>query len=287
MSNAYIPDWSEVLAVSHSRGADSDDPRAWSDLRGGWLGLQGGGKKWFDVSGFGNRGTLTNMVPATAWVASALDFGGASQERVSVAAAASINDLVPLSISTWCFPRDIEINAALVDKRGQFFALGWQFYIQGAFADSGKLAFRRDSGGGTDMWGTTANGAVAVNQWQHLAMTWDGGLDPSTSVQFFVNGQEQSLSLSTVGSVGSSDAGNALSIGGQPWSPGSSVDELDGLLATTTVHNRILASSEIQQLFADPDAMFRPRAKVYAAAVAAVGIGGSPMRMESPLYGAL
>ena len=67
---------------AESHGDLSDAPHLWRGLAGAWPMQEGGGVKAFDVSGYGNHGTLTNMDPATDWVVTekgrALDFDGSN-----------------------------------------------------------------------------------------------------------------------------------------------------------------------------------------------------------------
>jgi len=73
-----IPTLSEIMEVAQGRGRNSEAPEQWDGLAFDWPCQEGAGTKAFDVSGYGNHGTLTNMDPATDWVASpygrALDF---------------------------------------------------------------------------------------------------------------------------------------------------------------------------------------------------------------------
>ena len=78
MKCGRIPTLAEAMQVRASRGALSEAPELWRSLRFAICGASGAGDKWFDLSGYGNNGTLTNMDPATDWVTSpygrALDF---------------------------------------------------------------------------------------------------------------------------------------------------------------------------------------------------------------------
>ncbi|GAG15237.1 unnamed protein product, partial [marine sediment metagenome] len=54
MSGIRIPSFEEVLAVSRSQGRLSEAPDLFPDFA--WLGLQGGGHTWLDVTGRDTHG---------------------------------------------------------------------------------------------------------------------------------------------------------------------------------------------------------------------------------------
>jgi hypothetical protein len=83
------------------------------------------------------------------------------------------------------------------------------------------------------------NGIVgaSLNTWQHVAFVWNG-----TTVNFYFNGTLYSSTLSMV-----SPLGTVLSIGGPPWSLGSS--NWPGRLACARVYNRALSTTEVQDIF--------------------------------------
>jgi len=79
-----------MLAVAHTHGAGSEAPELWDGLVGLWPLAAGGGVDAYDLSGYGNHGTLTNMDPATDWVPSpygwALDLKNTAVQYLTIPA---------------------------------------------------------------------------------------------------------------------------------------------------------------------------------------------------------
>ncbi len=99
-----VPSHADILLVSKSRGADSCAPGLWRGLVGAWPLQEPGGLTAFDVSGYHNDGTLTNMDAATDHVvtpmgrALALSSAAAAEKVVAILAPA-VDD--PLTLCGW------------------------------------------------------------------------------------------------------------------------------------------------------------------------------------------
>lgn len=150
-----------------------------------------------------------------------------------------LNDVSPLTISAWIHPRGLgEGNlGSIVDKAFLIFRL--------TAADSGgdgNLTFIR--GHATDLDVDSTGDPINFNTWQHVAVTWDGGL-PTSSVKMYVNGTEVSYGAATAG-VGAldTDVGEELVIGNSD----GRTNAFDGLIDDVRFYNRALSHNEIQDL---------------------------------------
>jgi hypothetical protein len=251
---SYIPTMAEIWQVAQSRGQDSDAPHLWRGLVGAWPFQEGGGTWVWDVS---NRqhGTMVNMAPATAWRVSenrrSLNFNGINT-YLSVPSISGFSALSGWTVSLRVLARSYSqgwprLIAYVQNTLKWIVALGtniaWAAYNDGA-------EYRTSS----------PNNAINLMQWAHLAATYQNG-----SVRLYINGASQShVPIEEV-----FWGNNGFWIGARPT--GGNIQQVhDGLATTIAVHQRILTNSEISQLYADPWAMYRLRAKIYPTALPAV-----------------
>ncbi len=152
-----------------------------------------------DTSGNGNPGTITNT-GSTVWVpgkfGSALNSDITANTKVDAGAPAIFNNLGALTADIWIYPRTAGDN-----NEGRFFDktastgpnTGWYF----KFTNSTRtMQFKIDCGtaGGPDVndlvYETT--NVIPLNTWSHVALTWDGNVDPTNHVHIYINGVEAS-----------------------------------------------------------------------------------------------
>ncbi len=256
MSELYLPDFSEILAVSHSRGAESEAPYLWDDLAAFYPIAAGGGSTAWDVSGFGRNGVLVN---GPTWGVGErgthLEFDGTSSRNVNLGDIDA--PVTALSISTWIRP-DFAPGAAqsrhVFDKAGDDNLAAWRLFYRDVDQD---FRFRLFTTSGVR---NVNNGETwSANEWHHLAATYDGA-----SMKMYWDGNF-SNSTDHTGAITTNNVD--LLIG---FSSGSLANSswLGGL-ANLVFHSRALVLSEIQQLHQDPDAMLRLRSKPHPTAVAA------------------
>ncbi len=237
-----LPTFSEVLAVSRSRGRQSENPSAWDGLVGAWSMLQGGGATLFDVSGFGNNGVLANMDPATDWIVG---------EKGYALAFDSTNDAVNVGdFDSTIFSGDATVTALvrLTDASDSL-----SFLFDKRVSNGNGLLLFSNSGNIRSDWNGDSNsqGVFTENAWQHVVVRRKG-----TVVRHYIDGKQ-------AGSDGSSsaDASRATqaAIGSRSFGFTSS---WAGDIAGMAVYNRALTPSEIQRQYADPNAMFRLKRRV-------------------------
>ena len=146
-------------------------PELWRGCVGAWNpGLGNTGLSLRDWSGNQNNGTLTN---GPTWGVSggqqALSFDG-TNDYVDVPHNASLNLVNAIALSVWVRPtgvfnEGILMKGPLTGSQGVFglsvatAGAGWYFRLNGRVSEG---------------YGQEAGGSPQINQWQHVAGTWDG-----------------------------------------------------------------------------------------------------------------
>jgi hypothetical protein len=188
---------------------------------------EGAGTTTADVSGNGNTGTLAGAT----WTASgmyggrALSFNGAA--HVTVPDSASLDLTTAMTIEAWVMPSVAPSTwSSVVTKDVD------SYYLMGGTSPNGRPAFGATFGG-IPYQITFAPALLAVNQWTHLAATYDG-----TAVRLYVSGVEVATSPRT-GPITTTNG--VLTIGS------NSYDEyFSGLIDEIRIYNRALTVGEIQ-----------------------------------------
>ena len=243
-----IPSYAQGFA----RYADeSDAPGLWKNLVGLWVPALGPtGVTLHDWSGYKNNGTLTNMAPASDWVATekgwALDFDGD-------------NDFIELGTIPTGHPLQLNGNRCTFSF--------WLYQVSGG-DEYQRIIDKSSAGNGAD--GYTVSTEYAGNEgqvslmidgnvigaawpssysysvWVHLVITWDG-----TTATIYKNGKYHD---SDVEADAIPDVAVGMRIGSWNHSTGR---EFKGQLQMSMIHNRVLTPSEIQSLYTDPYGMLR------------------------------
>ena len=233
--------------------AESANPGLWDGLVGAWapsLGVTGGTLR--DQSGFGRHGSN----PA-AWVMTELGYG------IDIAGANPIQGIptpaLPgdLTLAFWIKPADVTSGAYTSDFSGtNEFAtvLGYQSGFYNVYG----VQYPIGNNAANSQIPASGNGI-----WDHVAWTKRG-----TILKGYVNGVEEMSGTITSGDFVPS-AG--LTIGARD---GGAI-RIDALLANYIIWSRALAPNQIQQLYVDPHALFRPRGRtIFAAGAAPPAFGG-------------
>ena len=187
----------------------------------------GSGTSWYDLSGNGNTGTLTNGPTFSGENGGTIVFDGVD-DYVNVANASSLNASAQ-TISVW-------YNATVLPGR------------------ESVLVAKHDTGGswnGYNMWagnntqikvGSTGYnsglGTGVTNVWYHLTLAYTSNV----SLTGYVNG----VSMGTSGLANLSISSNPLRIG---RSPDSFWSLFTGKISVVTVYNRQLTADEVLQNF--------------------------------------
>ena len=218
---------------------------AWDYNRGapvGWWRMDDGqGSTARDYSGNGNHGTLTNMDPATDWVAGknngALDFDG-SNDYVNVGSSSTYDLTSQFTITAWY---NTTTGQYLISKTNTGGSTGFGLYL-------------RDN---TDKMEFVYQGAYAYsdavftesNQWVHVTLTKDS----SGNVKFYKNGI---LAGSTTG-VSFSSSSNPLYIGARYDSSTTFAYPFIGQLDDVRIYNYALSAEQVKQVMNEGAVRFK------------------------------
>jgi hypothetical protein len=219
----------------------------------GWWTFDGNdmaGNYAVDKSGTGNRGTLTgsNGLPTRTIgkLGQGMNFDGVD-DFVNAGTGSNINDLTQMTVSAWIYPRTFGGN-----DRGMIFSkitgggAGWKFSVENS-AELNSLSFYHTYDVNYLNSHAVSNSGITLNQWQHVAVTWDGGPNRS-NVHYYINGVPIATSFSS-GSDGSTvlgqDASASLGVGEN----GNGADWFNGLIDDARIYNRVLSNDEIKRLY--------------------------------------
>lgn len=215
-------------------------------LVGYWL-LNDGGTLVWDYSDNGNHGILTNMDPATDWVAGkfgyALDFDGVDDYADVPNSPELNNQYVTFLVWVQCGITNYTDDAHIVNKYNTNPATVI-LYIDDA-DDTFKFGVRLDGAEGA-VQKVAANVAVDLN-WHQVAGTYDGD-----NIKLYIDGVLQTDINSSSGTI-DIDNPNILGIAHRPVTGGF---YFNGLIDNICVYNRALSLQEVQQLFIAPFSMF-------------------------------
>jgi hypothetical protein len=172
----------------------------------------------------------------------AVDFDGVDDD-ITISSISQIDDLGPLTASIWINP-DTEGEASLGRIFMKAVSTGrWMLFMEGTTGVN-TPSFVKDFTT-TELRVRASNNALTLDVWQHLVVTWDGGLDASEDVKIYVDGVEVGYALQqdAVGSA-NSDSGLDLLMGNTTGADRT----FDGLMEDIKIYNRVLSLGEIQTL---------------------------------------
>jgi len=148
-----------------------------------------------------------------------------------------------MTFEAWIFPksRGENNNAFIAAKNaGNSQATGgWLFLINGISGNQAGLEFVVD--GSTDLVRDTAATTITLNQWNHVAVSWDGVMTTASTARIFVNGKEATYTGTTNGATRPDDGASSLYIGNA-----SSTDRtFDGIIDQVKVFNYNRSQAQI------------------------------------------
>lgn len=207
-------------------------------LVGYWSFEDGKGATVTDFSGKGNRGTMTNMDPATDWVTGrvgkALDFDG-TDDYVAIGGSSSIYSMTTdLSVFAWIRTTDTSWEAF---SGGESDDGGWGLASFSSIGGTGQLT---PSIG--NVWRTSGHTAINDGQWHHVGYTLSSA--SGGTLQFYLDGAPDGSAITSAGAHNGSGSGIRMG------SDSLSQFELDGELDEARIYNRALSSAEVAALYA-------------------------------------
>jgi hypothetical protein len=186
---------------------------------------------------------VVTVLMTTMPLAAGRDFDGVD-DVLDCGSAGSLDDLKAgggMSLSAWVFPDTMGEgnNGVLFDKTDGGNVNGWAFrFLNGT---TNALRFAHTGAGVLDR--VTGNNLIALDSWNHVALTWDGSTT-AANVHIYINGAEVTYQTTTNGNTLASDASQNLKIGNNA----SASRTWDGYVAEAGVWNVVLSASEISAL---------------------------------------
>ena len=224
-----------VMLAGHATAQDCVEPPA--GLVSWWPFDEVSGNLTEDIVG-SNDGTAVGPLPAAGLVDGALDYDG-QDDYVIVADNPSLNPSL-MTLDAWVRPASTT-NFVRVFSKDDFLGSRRDYVLQ--ISPDGFIEFGIFWSPGARTLLTTPPGTVVVDEWQHLAATYDG-----QSMRIYYNGDlvaEQAetrvpADTDTPLLIGEFRAGNLY---------GNSHAPFDGLIDEVEIFNRALDASEIQAIF--------------------------------------
>jgi len=198
------------------------------------------GFRLVDRSGRGNHGTLTNMDPATDWLASgrvALDFDG-SNDAVIIPDNNALNPATGLTLSAWVRQVGATAYKQIFAKASGTGATNRSYglYITGGSGPgaANSLGFETRTSSTVD----NGFGAIASNAWTHCVGTYNGSV-----MTWYLQGAQ----VGQVAQTGNIAAQNTDLYLGQFSSGGFST--FSGQIDDITIFNTALTPNEVAQIY--------------------------------------
>ncbi len=194
-------------------------------------------------------GALLNMATAPSTSTSGWSMAGkfgkalsfdATNDAVDGGTDTSIDDLTtgPMTVSAWIYPITIGEGSqgVIISKNDGVSAnQGWIWQL----TSTRNLKF--SVGGSTDLVVTSSGDPLALNAWNHVALTWDGVFTTANSVHMYVNDQEVSYGTQTNGASIISDAANSIRMGNDP----TGASTFDGKIDEMKIYKQQLTLAQI------------------------------------------
>jgi hypothetical protein len=192
----------------------------------------GSGTTWTDLSGKGNTGTLTNGPTFSSANGGSIVFDGSNDGVQLPGTNLSLNQM---TISSWNYSTDYVQNGHLFEKTTDG-TTNTQYSL--LLGTDGNIRFR--TFGLRFSLDLAAPMTAVNNQWNNIVATWDG-----TYKKIYVNGVLTATSDVLIDSVTANSTGPAyIGIAGN-----FSANPFNGRISNTTIYNRALTASEVQQNF--------------------------------------
>lgn len=207
----------------------------------------GSGGTWFDLSGNGYNGTLTNGPTLNTGLGGGISFDG-TNDFVDVAATAFLGGSGSVTLSAFAYAGSLALPANSIITKMQV-ANDQPAYAM-AVLSNGKFYFLTTTGSanGAQEWLSTSS-VVSINTWYHLAFTYTWG--SGASLRAYVNGLDTAGSWSTGNGNVTFTGTTALPIriGRLQHTGVNTFFSWNGILDDIRIYNRALAAAEVRQLF--------------------------------------
>jgi hypothetical protein len=233
---------SEIKALYNMGTGKHRSGPSQSGLVGWWKMEDGSGTQATDSSGRKNHGTLitcasTYPVWSNGKLGGGLNFDGLDG-YVDVGNPSDFNDMPQFSISAWVYPRTEgeNFNGRIVQKGSGTTPLnGWAL-----LTGYNTATFRVDY----DTADLLETVPLKLGVWNHLVVTWSGGLS-STTVNMYVNNIESGYGGNTALGTRVIDNLQTVKIGNN----NGCTRTFDGIIDDVRIYNRTLTPAEVKKVY--------------------------------------
>ncbi len=191
----------------------------------------------------GDDGTVTGATQGvTGQVDTAYYFDG-SDDYISAGSSVLSGNTGPFTVSAWFNTDTVTVHSqTIVAKDDRTPGNSKRMFQIQTFNDD-VLAYVWDDSTGAYL-GKQLTNYLIPNQWHHVALVYHGGSD----VRLYVDGTERTTVFSggTFSGIDNTDANFMIGIFSLS---GSLTRDFNGMIDEVTVHNKALASSEVQELY--------------------------------------
>jgi len=186
-----------------------------------------------DIQG-GNNGSLQiGATFAPGKVAQAFSFDGVD-DFVTVPNSSNLNLTQALTIDAWVHPSVANQNGGIVEKTvGDHVNTQYLMDLEG-----GVVFFRVIVVPGVDHRTVHSNSVIPINQWTHIAGTWDGAI-----MKLFINGIQQTETVEVTPPINSGNGPTRIG------SLGDNIYHFAGLIDEVEIFSRALSTEEIVALY--------------------------------------
>jgi hypothetical protein len=190
----------------------------------------GTGTTWFDLSGGGSNGTLTNGPTYNSSNLGSIVFDGVND---GVQLAGTNFSLNQMTISAWTFSSNFNQSGFVFEKTTNG-SVNTQYSL---FYNGDNTIYYRTYGLSTlDLNVNTTTAGIINNRWNNIVATWDG-----TNKRIYANGLLKATSANLTGSVTPNTTGAAFigiygNFAGYPF---------NGRISLVKLYNRALTATEI------------------------------------------
>jgi len=190
-----------------------------------------------------NNGTLENGAAFTVGaVGQAFSFDGVN-DHVRVPDASDLRFTSAMTAEAWVFPTSIGSDQHIFSKWDIVGGINQRSYALAISSAGYAYIIGSPNGTATGYTVVYSSATVPINQWTHIAGTYDG-----SNLKIYINGTlDNSASYSGGIFAGTDDLGIGGAVGG--GSVGAVVSPFAGLIDEASLYNRALSGSEIQSIF--------------------------------------
>lgn len=201
-------------------------------LVGYWTFDEGLGTTVYDLSGYGNNGTLYNsptwQTGTSCKSGSCLKFNIANNNYIVVPDSTSTDAITSLTLQAWVYP----VSSGGTNSKSTIINGSSSYYLSLDDTNSLSCYWYGTSPAG---YHTTAAESVPLNKWTHIACVWNGSV-----LKQYIDGEL----VQTISVVGTGRVASTVLIGAESFDR-----QLDGFMDGVRIYNRALSADEMKVVY--------------------------------------